>query len=84
MIAFIEQSVSGFINVAQIGPRKLHSVVAALCVRDKFWYQAQKYEDDIKARGKFLYHNEWKNIPPIMYQKQQRRNGNVIIYRMMQ
>ena len=84
MAMFVEKAVEGFKNVAKIGTQKTPPVVAALCVQDQFWYQEKKYEEDIQARGTFLYHNEWKNIPPVMYQIQQRSNGDIVIYRMMQ
>lgn len=84
MVELVEQCIDGFNNVAQIGTSKLPPVVSAICAKDQFWYQAKKYEADIQSRKSFLYHNEWRNIPPLMYQVYQKHDGKIIIYRMAQ
>ena len=59
----------------------LSSVIACICIYDQFWFQAERYMEDVSSRTEFNFFHEWENIKPVVYEIQNKDDGSVTIFR---
>jgi hypothetical protein len=60
---------------------EIEAVISCYIKYDHFWFQAKRYMDHIKSMKTFDFYNEWKNIDPLIYEIDCKKNGDLEIYR---